>query len=155
MTASDDYKARGSSGFTREEIDAAWMEHAQRDFADGEHEALWSAVKIVYDSNFPMPKWLYEAIITWLNRTETPRQKRARLQRVEDEARFVSVVDKVFDKNGRQVRKVDASFGIASDEMTEFGFAGSPAPGAVEDSYKKTRARLRRHEAARMKKVPK
>jgi len=137
---------KGSSGFSREELDAALMQRYRRDFEAGEHEALWPAIKIVYDSNFPMEDWLYKAIIAWLDRTETRKQKKDRYQRVVDLARLGYVLDHV-----QRGRKVDAAVGIASDELKEYGFAGSPAPGSVDRSYKAAKKRIMRHTARKPK----
>ena len=133
--------------FTREELDAHAMERHREEYLRGEHEAMWSAIKIVYDSKFPMPEWLYKAITAWLDRTETPKQKRARRQRVVDLARFAHIA--LQTKKGR---RVDAAHGIVSDKLKYWGFLGRPEPGAVEDSYKKALKRVKRRRA---KKVPK
>jgi hypothetical protein len=133
------------------------MECLRRDFQAGEHEALWSALKIVYDSNFPMPKWLYEAVIKRLRDSETDRETQYRLRRVRDISRAGYVLLHI--EEGRKAgRKAGVAFVDASEEMKRWGFAGSPSPDAVEDSWKKTgriRRQFKRKKEKGMKKVPK
>jgi hypothetical protein len=134
-----------------------WLERHRRLVQNGQHESILIALTIAYDNQEPLPEWLYRALVKWLVRTETPQQSRARRQREKDERRWGMVE---YAKWFEGVRG-PAALGHASGAAEDTPVAGTE--WAMEDSHKKTSARLRRAgidnlsrpAAKRRKKVPK
>jgi hypothetical protein len=66
----------------------------RRKYEAGEHERLWDALYSIYVLRLPMSDWLYEAVMEWMHRTETPRQRQKRNQRTTDAGRALTVLSK-------------------------------------------------------------
>src|SRR5262245_34488040 len=110
------YREKGSLGFSQEETDDAWLAAAYKDYDAGEHEALWTALKVVMDSRLPLPEWVYQAVIQRLNEGESDREKAVRHQRVQARARAGYVLEHVQrDKTLTEARQA------AREDLSQFG----------------------------------